>query len=412
MAWFDPRTWGRKSAELTLDQLTRAFLTRQSEGLPVVTPDNALESPTVFAIVHGMARTLAQLPIDVIRRTKDGREQVPDHPLHWLLNVQPNQWQTRNEYWTQVAVDLLLRGESIVRKAQSSNGVVVFLIPLARSDVRWEQGNDFRLTYSVQRHGMTGVYPQSRMHHIRAMTMDGLSGVSPVDAVKDAIALEIAAQRMALNLFGNSAIPNIVLEHPSHFRDQEAVERFKASWQAAFGSTKRGTAILEDGIKASQLQLSAQESQFLEARQYQRTVIAGAWGIPPHKIGDLSRATFSNIEMQSLEFVVYALMPYISAIEAAMHRDLLPDSQKADYQIRFNVGALLRGDLKSRSEALKIQREAGVISANEWRRLEDMEPRDDPGGDEYLTPLNMGAGNKPAKEGDGTGTQDADVQGS
>lgn len=404
MAWFD--RWRRKSSELTLDQLTRAFLLKQSEGLPVVTPDSAMESPTVFAIVHGMSRTLAQLPIDIIRRTGKGRRPVPDHPLHWLLNVMPNKWQTRCEYWSQVGSLLLLHGEAVIRKAQGGNGIVTQLLPLMPGEVEWSQQADFTLEYAVSKTGQVGKYPQSRMHHIRSMTLDGMSGISPVDHVKDAIALEIASQRMALNLFGNGAIPNIVLEHPAHFRDEEALKRFKASWQGAFGGGRRGTAVLEDGIKANQLQLSNEESQFLEARQFQRTVIAGAWGIPPHKIGDLSRATWSNIEQQSLEFVVYALMPYISAIEAAMHRDLLPDSQKEDHQIKFNVGALLRGDLKTRSEALKIQKEAGVISVNEWRRLEDMEPIE--GGDEYGTPKPDPAPQtgKP----NGTGTQDADVQ--
>ena len=148
-------------------------------------------------------------------------------------------------------------------------------------------------------------------------------------------------------------------------------------------------------MKITPLQLTNEESQFLQTRKHQRTVIAGAFGIPPHRIGDLERATFSNIEHQALEFVTYALMPYLVAIESAIWRDLIPDPQKANTSVKFNVDALLRGDSKSRAESLAIERQNGVISANEWRALTDRAPRTDPGGDEYITPLNMGSGKPP-----------------
>lgn len=384
-----PRLWRRKSSEVTLDKLTRDFLIGQmAGGLPVVTPDNAMQSPTVFAIVHGLSRVLGMLPIDVVDTADGVRQPVEDHPLLWLLNTEPNGWQTRQEYWSQIGASVLLHGEAVVRKAQAPNGRIVYLLPLRPGEWYCRQLDSFALEYIVNRQGMTGTYRQAQMHHIRAMTLDGLSGVSPVERCKQAIALEIAAERMALQVFGNAAIPNIVITHPAHFRDEDAFTRFKTSWREAFGAGKRGTAVLEDGIKAEALQLSNEESQFLESRKLQRSIIAAAWGVPPHRVGDLERATFSNVTHQSLEFVIYCLMPYLTAIEGALERDLLTANERGRLQIRFNVNALLRGDLKSRSEALKIQREAGVLSPNEWRRIEDMPPRDDMGGDEYQMPMN------------------------
>ena len=105
-------------------------------------------------------------------------------------------------------------------------------------------------------------------------------------------------------------------------------------------------------------------------------------------VNDLEKATFSNIEHQSVNFVVHSLNPWLVRIEQAIWRDLLtPEEQAEGYYTRFNVDGLLRGDSKSRAEALKIQRENGIINANEWRALENMNPID--GGDVYLTPLNM-----------------------
>ncbi|MEE9311227.1 MAG: phage portal protein, partial [Planctomycetota bacterium] len=145
--------------------------------------------------------------------------------------------------------------------------------------------------------------------------------------------------------------------------------------------------------------MSAEESQFLETRKFQRSLIAGAYRIPAHMIGDLEKATFSNIEQQALEFVVHSLDPYLVRHEKRIERDLLTDKDRADgIRVKFNTNALLRGDVKSRFEAYKTGREIGVYNANDIRAFEDLNPRDDEGGNDYREPLNMvvtneGAGN-------------------
>ena len=132
-----------------------------------------------------------------------------------------------------------------------------------------------------------------------------------------------------------------------------------------------------------------EDAQFIEGRKYNRSEIAGIFGVPPHKIGDLDKATFSNIEHQALDYVISSLMPWLVCWEKAINQQLTPDPLR--YQAKFNVSALLRGDAKSRAEALQIQRRNGVISANEWRMLEDMNRRTDPGGDVYIVEGNMQA---------------------
>jgi HK97 family phage portal protein len=134
--------------------------------------------------------------------------------------------------------------------------------------------------------------------------------------------------------------------------------------------------------------MSNEDAQYLETRKFQRSEIAGIFRVPAHMVNDLEKATFSNIEHQSVEFVVHSLNPWIVRIEQAMWRDLLTlEEQNEGYFFLFNVDGLLRGDAKSRAEALKIQRLNGIINANEWRALENLNPIE--GGDVYLTPLNM-----------------------
>jgi HK97 family phage portal protein len=129
------------------------------------------------------------------------------------------------------------------------------------------------------------------------------------------------------------------------------------------------------------------DAQYIEARKFTRSEICSIFGVPPHKIGDLERATFSNIEHQALEFVQDAVVPRCVRWEQAIHRDLLDGDP--NLYAKHNVSGLLRGDAKSRNEALQIQRRNGVISANEWRAYEDLNPRPDEGGDEYIIEANM-----------------------
>jgi HK97 family phage portal protein len=126
------------------------------------------------------------------------------------------------------------------------------------------------------------------------------------------------------------------------------------------------------------------KAQFLGLREYQRTVIAGAWGCPPHLVGDLSKGTFANVEQQDQNFTTNMILPFVRIFEAAMERDLLTDDDRnSGVIIRFNPDATLRASFFERQQGLAIQRTNGVISANEWREHEGMNPRDDEGGDAY-----------------------------
>ena len=120
-------------------------------------------------------------------------------------------------------------------------------------------------------------------------------------------------------------------------------------------------------------------------------MIAGAFGVPPHLVGDLERATFNNVEQQDQDFTLNVVMPVAQAFEAAMERDLLTDQDRASgIVIRFNLDSILRADFKSRQEGLRIQRDAGVINANKWREIEGHNPiSDDDGGNDYLRPANF-----------------------
>jgi HK97 family phage portal protein len=232
-------------------------------------------------------------------------------------------------------------------------------------------------------------YDVDEVHRARLPSRDGLKGNSPVMDVRESIALEIVAEKFGAGFFGNGAMPGIAFEFTdasAGFKTDEERHAFMDEFQERFGKRNRFKAILPPkGIKVgTQLPLENNKAQFIELRMLQRTIVAGAFGVPPHLVGDLSKGTFNNVEQQGIEFKQNVILPLTRIFEAAMERDLLTvEDRNRGVIIRFNPDGDLRGDFKTRQEGLAIMRQNGVINANEWREHEGMNPRADDGGDDY-----------------------------
>ena len=240
--------------------------------------------------------------------------------------------------------------------------------------------------------------------HIRGLSCggglnegDGLVGLNPIEAQRESIALSAAALDYGARFFQNDAQPRGVLEMEGAFKDREKAKAFVKDWQSAqAGVNRHKTAILEGGMKYTQIGLNNRDSQFLETRKYQVEDIARMFRIPPHMLQHLERSTNNNIEHQGLEFVVHTMMPWLLRWEQAISRDLViaPDL----YFPKFNVDALLRGDTKNRYEAHKKGIESGFLTRNEARIKEGLNPL--PGLDEPVLMLNMSKGGEPDDKSD------------
>ena len=145
--------------------------------------------------------------------------------------------------------------------------------------------------------------------------------------------------------------------------------------------------ILEMGLQWKQMALSAEDAQFLETRKFQLEEICRLYRVPMHMVQNTDRATFNNIENLGIGFINYSLVPYMTRIEQRINVGLVKKSKRGQFFAKFNAGALLRGDMKSRFDAYATGINWGMFSPNDCLELEDRNPR--PGGDIYLTPMNM-----------------------
>ena len=229
----------------------------------------------------------------------------------------------------------------------------------------------------------------SEVLHIPGLGFDGLVGYSPIAMAKNAIGLSIATEEYGSKFFANGAAPGGVLEHPGSLKNPA---RVRESWNQAFGGSANANkvAVLEEGMHFTPISIAPDQAQFLETRKFQLNEIARIFRVPPHMIGDLERATFSNIEHLSLEFVKYSLDPWLVRWEQSMSRALFTDDEKKNYFIKFNVDGLLRGDYQSRMSGYSVGIQNGFLSPNDVRELENMDLiPDELGGNRYLCNGNM-----------------------
>jgi HK97 family phage portal protein len=391
MGFFD-RFFSRKSAGSVIAEVLRGTQTASGAHVNV---DSAMRVAAVYACVRVISETIGSLPLHVYQRRNTGGKTIyREHPLYKLLHSQPNSWQTSFEFREMMQAHFELRGNAYAYKSMDQRGNVLELLPLHPDRVEVKQLRDMSLEYHVQlgEGAERVVLRQDQVFHLRGLSSNGYTGRSTLADAREIIGVAIATQEFAGRFYKNDATPSVVLQHPGKL-SKEVADRIRDSWNTAFAGSgnARKTAVLEEGMQIERLTLSAEDAQFLETRKFQRSEIAGLFRVPAHLIGDLERATFSNIEAQQIDFVMHCIRPRLVRWEQALMRDLFVKPEL--YFPEHNVEGLLRGDAKSRFDAYAIGRNWGWLSVNEIRERENLNPI--PEGDVYLQPLNMVAAGQP-----------------
>lgn len=364
------------------------FFGTSSSG-KTVNEQTALQITAVYACVRILAETIASLPFHTYRYTSSGKEKAMDHPIYYLLHSEPNPEMTSFVFRETLMGHLLLWGNAYAQIIRDGRGRVVSLYPLLPNKMLVNRNDQGILYYQYEKDGQTFLLRNYEVLHIPGLGFDGLIGYSPIAMAQNAIGMAIATEEYGAKFFANGANPGGVLEHPGVVKDPA---RIRESWNAVYqgSSNAHRVAVLEEGMKFQSIGIPPEQAQFLETRKFQINEIARIFRIPPHMIGDLEKSSFSNIEQQSLEFVMYTLDPWVVRWEQAMQRALFSESEKRQYFVKFNVDGLLRGDYQSRMNGYAVGRQNGWLSSNDIRELENLNriPAE-LGGDLYLINGNM-----------------------
>jgi HK97 family phage portal protein len=284
---------------------------------------------------------------------------------------------------------LLLWGNSYSQIIRNGHGKVVALYPLLPDKMKVGRSENGEIYYLYTSEGKEYLLRNTEILHIPGLGFDGLIGYSPIAMAKNAIGMALATEEYGAKFFSNGANPGGVLEHPGVVKDPH---RIRDSWNQVYQGTSNAhrVAVLEEGMKFSPIGIPPEQAQFLETRKYQTEEICRIFRVPPHLVGDLERATFSNIEHQSISFVVHTIRPWLVRIEQSINKALFSEEERHKYFVSFLVEGLLRGDYESRMRGYSIGIQNGFMSPNDVRSLENMNPiPSDKGGNTYMVNGNM-----------------------
>ncbi len=345
----------------------------------------AINLTAVYAAVNVLAKSVSSLPLKVYRVDGRGKSEARDHPLYPVLKSAPNRHQTSAVFRKTMQGDALLWGNGYAEIERNGAGAAIGLHRRHPSRVtpQWVGGEIVYRVTNTDR--VDSLIPADDFLHIPNFSIDGIQGVSPIQAHREALGLAAATERFGGAFFGNGSWFGGFIKHPGSI-NKEAADRLRAGIEGGHKGVDKAHkfVVLDEGMDFTPAGVPPEDAQFLETRQFQVTEVARMFGIPPHKIADLTHATFTNIEHQALEYLTDSLLPWLRVWEQEFGRKLFAGT---DLFAEFVVDGMLRGDFQTRTDGYVKLIQNGIMSRNEVRAKENLNPVD--GGDEYMVPMNM-----------------------
>ena len=379
-----------------LERITNVFIPPKTQkrdlSLNTIFPDanvfdtdKALTLTAVWCAIRLLAESVSSLPISVYTKQANG-DKLEDtkSPIYKLVKFKPNYYQNKITFFEFIMLSICTEGNSYVQIVRNNSGTPVQLICLDPSNVTVVVNNN-ELFYQIDG---GAVLDSSDVLHFKTITDDGVTGLSPIDQCAKALNWGVSLEEFGSTFFSNGAKPSSILQTDRALSDT-ALQRLKSSFNNNYAKLKNSnsTIVLEEGLTFKPISISPEQAQFLSSRQFSIEEVARIFNVPPHMLKDLSKSSFNNIEMQSQEFVTYTLMPYLTRIEQEMNLKLFRTNELGKTFVEFNVNGLLRGDVKSRTEAYKTAITNGYMSINEVRQKENMNSIE--GGDKHFMQMNM-----------------------
>jgi HK97 family phage portal protein len=331
----------------------------------------AMQTTTVYACVRILAETIASLPLHTYKYTERGKEKAINHELYYLLHDEPNPEMTSFVFRETLMSHLLLWGNAFAQIIRDGNNRILALYPLLPDKMTVIRNDNDEIYYVYNKDGILYKLGYDEVLHIPGLAFDGLVGYSPIAVAKNAVGMALATEEYGSKFFANDARPSVVLQHPGILKSPSKVrESWNSIYQGSGNSSK--VAVLEEGMDIKTLSIPPEAAQFLETRKFQVEEICRMFRVPPHLVASLDRATFSNIENQSIEFVVYTLDSWLVRWEMAIKKALFTKEEKKKYFVKFNTSALMRGDYASRMSGYATGIQNGFLSPNDVRTLENL----------------------------------------
>ena len=351
--------------------------------------NSALKNTALYAGVRLISENIASLPKVVRRPSPRGMVADYSHPAYRLINIRPNAYTNTNAFWSCIVTWVKGWGNAYAAVERDGAGHPVALHQLHPSWVRVDMVEG-RKWYGVSVPDpdlafLNGTYRDEDMLHFMELSLDGIRGVNPILYNAAALGKSLAMEKFAAEFYRKGGNIKAVMETDGHMTDEE-YNKFITHMRLSSGN--HDTPLLEYGIKYKQLSIDPVAAQLVQSEILSIQDVCRILNIPPHMIAELSHATFSNIEHQTIQFVQYSLRPVIKRIEVELESKLFREAEIGAFDVKFVLDGLLRGDTAARAAFYHSAITDGYLSRNEVHEIEGLEKAE--GLDDFLYPLNQG----------------------
>lgn len=349
-----------------------------------VNSSNAMRLITVQNCVRMRSSTLQRVPCHVMVRDGNLRNKAESFYLYETLLHQPNFWMSAPDFWGMAEAHVSLRGNFVAYKAMYGDQVRELLPIPAGMLQRITQNPDYSLDYEIRfPSGDIKHLNHRQVLHLRGLTLDGFTGMNPIEYARELIGRGIASNQFLAQFFGKGMRPSVIFEHPEVLSAPAHANR-KANLKEKYEGLGNAweMMLIDEGMKATFPEIKLVDAQFLEQMKMTEAQICGMLRVPLMLVaaGDKA-ATFASSEQFMLFYQMFSIDN--ANYESSIRRDLLTPEERKNHYIKFNVDALLRGDFKTRMEGYQIGINCEMYSPNDALEMEDKNGH--VGGDEYRT---------------------------
>lgn len=394
------RMLGRRGRESSISNpmqwLLEAFGGRASRSGMVVSDARAMESSAVLCAVRNLSEGIGQLPLHLYRKSETGnarRVRAEEHPLYRVLHLAPNPELTPIEFKAWIMHSMLFYGDAFCEVERTKSGKVIALWPLLAWRMKVHRDPKTRaITYNYTTDtGESLPIPKERLIHFRGYYTGGLVGLSLKRQGRESIGLGLSLEEYAAKIFKRGFLAGGVIKRKDSVTP-EAAERIARTFYGKEGlEDAHRPQILDEDMDFVPTGVKPADAQMIESRNFQILEVCRVFNIQPHRLFELSRATFSNIEQMAMEFLIYTLGPWMVRIQERINVDLLSAEEQGQYYTEFMPEALLRTDIKTRYESYRLAIQEGIMTRDEVRDRENLNPYAEGLGSVPTIPVNMQA---------------------
>lgn len=373
------------------EQLWTEFLRASGHS---VSHDTALKVAVVIRCADVVAKTMASIGCHLYKDTAAGKERAKSNPLYRLLRYLPNPETTAYEFWHMYVFSLMLTKGAYAKIVRDNNGFIKEIWNIPSSRVHMNRNTVTQERY-IDVHFEKGKF--ERIYEGNFMYSPGLrfaNDEKPEDFIRiagDVLGLTMNLNSYAKDYFENGSNMGGFISYPQGI-NFEGFNRFKEDWKRAYSGVANAHkwAILEGGFTVTKMDSNPEQAQALESRKFQVIEVCRMMGVPPSKVFAMETVSYNSMEQSNIEYVQESLSPMSERITQTIYKDLLTTAEQKKHFVKFNINALLRGDVSARTTYYHNARQDGWMSANDIRELEDMDkiPPEE-GGDIYAINGNM-----------------------